>query len=249
LNVRVYEAGLEGSADYIYDREDAANPSVLVRHRARKPLVLLAFEDSGNIISTESATGKGNWSAEVTITAGEYPVLFEDPATRAARLFYFNGSALCGRSQIGSSWGAEVSGPALASIAGFSIRVSHLARDIWIAASDETDVKLTKSIDLGRTWAAWTTVAQGTYPHLLIDRATGLMWLVYYRAVALYLRRGSIAGSFGEEIEITTAGTLNESEPTLRFATGRQARLALWYFTDDGDLHLMRSADGGVTWT
>lgn len=248
MNVRVYDPGLGTSVDYMYDREGAANPSVLVRHRARKPVVLLAFEDAGNIIATESATGKGDWSAEATITAGEYPVLVEDPATRNARLFYFHSAAICGRTKVGSNWSAEVVGPALATFAGCCVRVSQLARDIWIAASDETNIKLTKSTDLGRTWAAWTTVAQGTYPHLLIDRATGLMWLVYYRGAALYLRSGSIAGSFGDEVEISTTGTLNESEPTLRFATGRQAKLALWYVTEDGGLHLLQSADGGKAW-
>ena len=247
VQIRLYEPRLESSRDYLYEHPNAGQTAIFCQHRRRKPSILLCFEDSGNIIQTESPTGMGDWSAETTITAGESPVLLDDPAARGLKLFYVRDGAIRWRRQTTDGWGDEQTALALTGATGLSVRASQVDSALLTVSSDGTDVVVSKSDDLGRTWSAWTTIAQGTYPHLLIERTTGLTRLVYQQDGQLYIRAGSVGAQFGDEIAVGGA-QVSASPVTMRILSSRAAELALWYTAGDGALHLVRSANGGKTW-
>lgn len=248
--VNVYEPDLSARSQYEYAAEGAANPTILVAHRRRMPVVLLAYEVDGSILWTWSLTGTGDWAEAATLCAGTCPVLLDDPATRRIYLFYHDGSNIKLRTQdAGGGWSAAGTGPATATCAGLSARASQVDGGIALIWSDGADIYLAESADGGGSWSAPAEQAEGTYPHLLIDRGLGRRWLTYWRNGDIYLRRADHGGAFGDESALSLPDPPQEKVMTVRVLSARQSTLVLWYVNDSDELVVVQSADDGATWS
>lgn len=250
MTINVYSPNLAAWTQYTYTAEGATSPSILVAHRRRIPLVMLAYELDGDILLTTSPTGIGNWSTAAEIAAGTCPFLLDDPATRRVFLFYYNSGKVRFKTQdAGGSWSSECDGPTAAACTGLSARASHIDGEIVLVWTDGTDIYLSGSDDGGGTWDTPAAIAAGTYPHLLLDRGIGRRWLTYWRDAAIYMRRADHGGSFGSESALDLPEAPIERAMTMRVLSNRTAGLALWYTKDGDELVTAVSNDGGATWS
>jgi hypothetical protein len=248
MDVSIYQPDLQAWRSYGYDPGESANPSILVAHRRRKPVVMLAYELSGNVVVASSSTGKDGWTPAV-LAAGGNPFLLDDPATRKMFAFYQVSGAIKFKAQDGGgAWGSEQAGPTSSGVESLSARISQVDGGIVLVWSDGTDVYQSDSADSGATWTTPSSIAAGTYPHLLIDRALAKRLLTYWRADGIYMRTADPSGAFGAESLLNLPETPAEAAMTMRVLSARSARLALWYTDADGDLVEAISYDGGVTW-